>query len=131
MSEDPQVRGVLLSHGKMAEGMVDAVSKIAGLEEGALVALSNEGCDPQGLAEQVNELVGDAPAVVFTDLRTGSCALTAQLTCRDNGRRAVIFGVNLPMLLDFVFHRNLPLDELVPRLLEKGRASVESVPAHE
>ncbi len=131
MSEDPQVRGVLLSHGKMAEGMVDAVSKIAGLQEGALVALSNEGCDPQGLAEQVDELVGDAPAVVFTDLCTGSCALTAQLTCRDNGRRAVVFGMNLPMLLDFVFHRNLPLDELVPRLLEKGRDSVKSVPAHQ
>lgn len=131
MNEDPQVRGVLLSHGKMAEGMVDAVSKIAGLQEGALVALSNEGCDPQGLAEQVDELVGDAPAVVFTDLCTGSCALTAQLTCRDNGRRAVVFGMNLPMLLDFVFHRNLPLDELVPRLLEKGRDSVKSVPAHQ
>ncbi len=131
MSEDPQVRGVLLSHGKMAEGMVDAVSKIAGLQEGALVALSNEGCDPQGLAEQVDELVGDAPAVVFTDLCTGSCALTAQLTCRDNGRRAVVFGMNLAMLLDFVFHRNLPLDELVPRLLEKGRDSVKSVPAHQ
>ena len=131
MSEDLQVRGVLLSHGKMAEGMVDAVSKIAGLQEGALVALSNEGCDPQRLAEQVDELVGDAPAVVFTDLCTGSCALTAQLTCRDNGRRAVVFGMNLPMLLDFVFHRNLPLDELVPRLLEKGRDSVKSVPAHQ
>ena len=131
MSEDPQVRGVLLSHGKMAEGMVDAVSKIAGLQEGALVALSNEGCDPQGLAEQVDELVGDAPAVVFTDLCTGSCALTAQLTCRDNGRRAVVFGMNLPMLLDFVFHRNLPLNELIPRLLEKGRDSVKSVPAHQ
>ena len=122
---------MLLSHGKMAEGMVDAVSKIAGLQEGALVALSNEGCDPQGLAEQVDELVGDAPAVVFTDLCTGSCALTAQLTCRDNGRRAVVFGMNLPMLLDFVFHRNLPLNELVPRLLEKGRDSVKSVPAHQ
>ncbi len=130
MSEAPQVRGVLLSHGTMAEGMVDAVNKIAGLDEGALLALSNEGCNPQGLAEQVDDLVGDAPTVVFTDLCTGSCALTAQLTCRDNGRRAVVFGMNLPMLLDFVFHRDLPLDELVPRLLEKGKESVKSVPAH-
>ena len=131
MSERPPVQGVLLSHGKMAEGMVDAVRKIAGPDEGALVALSNEGCNPQGLAEQVNELVGDAPTVVFTDLCTGSCALTAQLTYRDNGSRAVVFGMNLPMLLDFVFHRNLPLDELVPRLLEKGKDSVKSLPAHE
>ncbi len=41
---------------------------------------------------------------------------------------AVVFGVNLPILLDFVFHRDLPLEELVPRLLEKGRESVQSVP---
>ncbi len=129
MSDGPLVRGVLLSHGRMAEGMVDAVSKIAGFDEGALLALSNEGCNPQGLAEQVEALVGDAPTVVFTDLCTGSCALTAQLTCRDNGRRAVVFGMNLPMLLDFVFHRDLPLDQLVPRLLEKGKDSVKSVPA--
>ena len=72
MSEVAPVRGVLLSHGKMAEGMLDAVSKIAELEEGALLALSNEGCNPQGLAERVNELVGDSPTVVFTDLCTGS-----------------------------------------------------------
>ncbi len=122
---------MLLGHGKMAEGMVDAVRKIAGLDDDALVPLSNEGCNPQTLAAQVNALVGDAPTVVFTDLCTGSCALSAQLTCRSNGHRAVVHGVNLPMLLDFVFHRELPLDELVPRLLEKGKDSVKSVPLSE
>ncbi len=129
MNEGARIRGVLLSHGKMAEGMVDAVQKITGLEEGALVGLSNEGSSPRGLAEQVDQLVGDAPTIVFTDLCTGSCALTAQLTCKEDGRRAVVFGMNLPMLLDFVFHRDLSLDELVCRLLQKGKDSVRSVPA--
>jgi len=120
------VRGILLSHGKLAEGMVDAVRRITDLEDGVLVAMSNEGQNPQGLAEQVNVLVGSAPVVVFTDLGTGSCALTAQLTCRDKGRRAVVFGMNLPMLLEFVFHRELSLSELVPRLLTKGREGVKT-----
>jgi mannose/fructose-specific phosphotransferase system component IIA len=124
MSDVQLVRGVLLSHGKLAEGLVDAVRKIAGVEEGVLVAMSNEGQSPQGLAEQVEALVGSEAVVVFTDLGTGSCALTAQLTCKDNSRRAVVFGMNLPMLLDFVFHRALPLSELVPRLLEKGKEGV-------
>jgi len=126
MSELESVRGVLLSHGKLAEGMVDAVRRIADLDEGVLVAMSNSGQSPQGLAEQVDALVGNAPVVVFTDLGSGSCALTAQLTCRNHGRRAVVFGMNLPMLLDFVFHRELPLSELVPRLLEKGREGVKT-----
>lgn len=126
MNEAALVRGVLLSHGRLAEGMVDAVERITGLDEGVLVAMSNEGLSPQGLAEQVDALVGTEPVVVFTDLGTGSCALTAQLTCRNHGRRAVVFGMNLPMLLDFVFHRELPLSQLVPRLLEKGKEGVKT-----
>jgi len=126
MSEVEPVRGILLSHGRLAEGMVDAVQRIAGLEEGVLVAMSNDGKSPQGLADQVDALVGSASVVIFTDLGTGSCALTAHLTCRNHGRRTVVFGMNLPMLLDFVFHRELPLAQLVPRLLEKGKEGVRS-----
>jgi mannose/fructose-specific phosphotransferase system component IIA len=126
MSEGELVRGVLLSHGKLAEGMLDAVRRITDLDEGALTAMSNEGQSPQGLAGQVEALVGNEPVVVFTDLGSGSCALTAQLTCRDNGKRAVVFGMNLPMLLEFVFHRELSLSELVPRLIKKGREGVEA-----
>jgi mannose/fructose-specific phosphotransferase system component IIA len=36
----------------------------------------------------------------------------------------VVAGVNLPMLLEFVFHDDLPLEELVQRVQEKGRASI-------
>ena len=126
MSDVELVKGVLLSHGNLAEGMVDAVQRITGLGEGVLVPMSNEGQTPQGLADQVDALVGSAQVVVFTDLGSGSCALTAQLTCKDNGRRAVVFGMNLPMLLEFVFHRELSLSELVPRLLVKGKEGVKT-----
>ena len=126
MSDVELVRGVLLSHGKLAEGMVDAVRRITRLDEGVLTAMSNDGQNPQGLADRVEALVGSEPVVVFADLGSGSCALTAQLTCKDNGRRAVVFGMNLPMLLEFVFHRELPLSQLVPRLLQKGKEGVKT-----
>jgi mannose/fructose-specific phosphotransferase system component IIA len=38
----------------------------------------------------------------------------------------MVFGMNLPMLLEFVFHRELSLSELVPRLLTKGREGVKT-----
>ena len=126
MSDVELVRGVLLSHGKLAEGMVDAVRRITDLDEGVLTPMSNDGQNPQGLADRVEALVGSEPVVVFADLGSGSCAFTAQLTCKDNGQRALVFGMNLPMLLEFVFHRELPLSQLVPRLLQKGKEGVKT-----
>jgi len=128
MSEDRPVRGVLLAHGVMARGMVDAVRKIAGVDEGVLLPLSNEGKSPETLQKELDAIIGDGPAVIFTDLAGGSCAVAAQVSCRAVGNRVVVSGVNLPVLLDFVLKRNLPLHELVPRLLEKGRAGLRSIP---
>jgi mannose/fructose-specific phosphotransferase system component IIA len=110
----------------MAAGMLDATRKIAGAPADALVAVSNETMGPEDLVRAVSDLAGDEPAVIFTDLQTGSCALAARFVCRNPAGRRVVFGVNLPMLLDFVFHRHLPLDELVERLVERGRSAIRS-----
>ncbi len=120
-------RGIVLTHGSMCFGMVDAVLKITGAPEDSIVALSNEGKGPDALFREVSELAGREPTIIFTDLFTGSCAFAARLVCRDPGSRRVVFGANLAMLLDFVFHRDLPLDDLVARLLEKGRDSIRAL----
>ena len=127
MSDDvtgagPIIVGVVVTHGAMAQGMVDAVQRITG--EDALEPVSNEGKTPEELRAEILELVGDSPAVVLTDLGAGRCTLAARLSCRDRAQVAVVTGVNLPMLLDFVFHRTLSVDELVERLVTKGREGV-------
>ncbi len=122
----PLARGVVLTHGAMCHGMVDAVRKISGADDDALEAVSNEGQGPDELLEKVGRAAGEGPVIIFTDLQTGSCAFTARFVCRDPGSRRAIFGTNLPMLLDFVFHRDLPLDELVERLLKQGRSAIHS-----
>ena len=119
-------RGILVTHGNMAAGMLDATRKIAGAPADSLVAVSNETMGPEDLVRAVSDVAGDTPAIIFTDLQTGSCALAARFVCRNPVGRRVIFGVNLPMLLDFVFHRHLPLDELVERLVERGRSAIRS-----
>ena len=128
MSDQTAVRGVLVGHGAMAEGLVDAVRRIAGSDPEALVPLSNDGKLPQDLSREITELVGDAPAIIFTDMPSGSCALAARLTCRNKGPRVVVCGANLPMLLDFVFNRERPLDELAKRMLDRGRTGIQSMP---
>jgi mannose/fructose-specific phosphotransferase system component IIA len=123
-SASPEVRGVLVTHGSMAFGLVDAVQRIAGIPDGVLVAMTNEGKGVDELVRAVVEVAGNDPVIIFTDLQTGSCALAARFACKQPENRRILFGVNLPMLLDFVFHRTLPLDDLVDRLIVKGRDAI-------
>lgn len=118
------VRGLVVSHASLADGLVRSVRQIAGCDEDALRAISNDGCNPDTLAALVAEGVGEGPGIVFTDMPSGSCAFAARRLAGNRADVALICGVNLPMLLDFVFHRDLPLPELVERLVSKGRSSI-------
>jgi mannose/fructose-specific phosphotransferase system component IIA len=126
---DGEVRGIVVAHSELARALITAVESIAGTTEGALVPLSNDGLGPEAIRERLDELAGDGPAIVFADLREGSCGLAARAVCMGDGpRRALVTGVNLPVLLDFVMKRHLPLDDLVARLVERGRAAITSAP---
>jgi mannose/fructose-specific phosphotransferase system component IIA len=122
MSES--VRGLIVAHSSLASGMSAAVQQIAGVGDEALQAVSNEGRGPDGLIAAVREAVGDAPVVLFTDLASGSCAFAARKIAMERPQTGIICGANLAVLLDFVFHRDLPLGELVARLVEKGRGGI-------
>ena len=122
--EGERVRGVIVGHGDMPRGLVDAVRRIAGEAADGLEAVTNDGKGPDVLRRDVDAAAGEGPAIVFVDLQSGSCGLAAAYACRGSARRAVICGVNLPMLLDFVFHRELAMDALVVRLVEGGRAAI-------
>lgn len=118
------VRGLVVSHASLAQGLVQSVRQIAGADADALRAVSNDGCGPEALQKAVAAELGEMPAIVFTDMPSGSCAFAARRLTLDRPETAVICGVNLPMLLDFVFHRELPLPELVDRLVTKGKAAI-------
>lgn len=118
------VRGLVVSHATLAQGLVHSVRQIAGADEDALTPVSNEGCGPESLQRNVLAALGDGPGIIFTDLPSGSCAFAARRLSVDRPDTAVVCGVNLPMLLDFVFHRELPLPELVDRLVAKGQSAI-------
>jgi len=129
MSSPPPVRGVLVGHGDMPFGMADAVRQITGAGEEALLPLSNRGLSPDTLTQAVQERVGDQPAILFTDMQSGSCSFVARRLTQQRPGLAVVSGVNLSLLLEFVMHRELPLEQLVPRLLSRGRAAIGCTPA--
>jgi len=123
--DQPGARGIVVGHGELARGLVDAVRRIAGGAADALTPLSNEGRSPQQLVADLEAMAGTGPVIVFVDLQTGSCGFAALASCRDNAARAVVCGVNLPMLLDFVFNRTEPVGELAQRLVELGRGAIQ------
>jgi mannose/fructose-specific phosphotransferase system component IIA len=121
---DASVRGLIVAHGSLAAALVGAVRQISGCEEDAILPLSNDGLGPDHLLERVREAAGESAVVIFTDLGSGSCAFAARKLALDRPETAIISGANLPLLLDFVFHRDLPLRALVDRLVEKGRGGI-------
>ncbi|MFQ5888886.1 MAG: PTS sugar transporter subunit IIA [Gemmatimonadota bacterium] len=115
------VVGVVVAHGDMAASMIRAAEEISGVR-GALSPISNLGCTPEELSARVETAVGEGPAIIFVDLASGSCAFAGRALCMRSPRVAVVTGVSLSMLLDFVFHRDMELETLSRRLVAKGRA---------
>ena len=123
-----RVRGVVVAHAELAQALVSAVETISGVR-GALRAVSNEGLGPEELAEIIGEAAAGVETILFVDLAGGSCGLAGLQHVRESRGCAWVAGVNLPMLLDFVFHREMPIATLVPRLVRKGQAGQRAHPS--
>lgn len=118
-----ELRGVIVSHAAVAEALVAAVTTITGIKD-ALVAVSNEGCGTEALGLRLREAVGDGPAVLFVDLPGGSCLTSSARYAKKHANIAVVTGVNLAMLLDFVFHREVAPGEAAQRAVDAGAKAI-------
>jgi mannose/fructose-specific phosphotransferase system component IIA len=118
------LQGVVVSHAELAAALVDAVREITGQEE-ALVPVSNEGCSRTSLNGRLEDAVHATPSVVFVDLPGGSCMQAAIGYLRGHAGVAVVAGVNLAMLVDFVYHRDLSPAAAAQRAAEVGGRAVK------
>jgi mannose/fructose-specific phosphotransferase system component IIA len=89
-----------------------------------LVAVSNTGADREQLEERVVQAVDDRPAIVFVDMPSGSCLVAAMRRLVARPDIKVVTGVNLVMLLEFIFHRAEPIAEAARRAAESGAKSI-------
>lgn len=121
MSEE--LRGVVVCHGELAAALVRAAESISGVT-GALVPVSNSGCDRDTLEERVVAALDGRPAVVFVDMASGSCLFAVLNRLRASETVKAVTGVNLAMLVDFVFHRSLPPGEAANRAAAAGARAI-------
>jgi mannose/fructose-specific phosphotransferase system component IIA len=117
------LRGVVVGHGELAAAMVHAAEEITGVR-GLLVPVSNVDCSRNDLETRVRAAVGAEPTLVFVDLPGGSCFFAAMRSIGKIENARVVAGVNLTMLVDFVFHRDTGLDEAAARAREVGGRAI-------
>ena len=120
------LQGIVVSHAQLAEAMVAAVGEITGQRD-ALLPVTNEGCSRARLADRLTQAIGTRPAVVFVDLPGGSCLQAALAYLRSHRDVAVVAGVNLAMLVDFVYHRELTPAAAAQRAGDVGGRAVRVV----
>jgi len=116
--------GVVTAHGALAEAMVRAAESISGVT-GVLTPISNTDCDRGKLEERIRTAIGGRPGVVFVDMPSGSCLFAAMSSLKVEANVRIVTGVNLAMLLDFIFHREGTPDAAVERALAAGIKAIK------
>lgn len=122
------VGAVVITHGRLAEALVEAAEAITGkMEKVRAVSVANTDSTDgiRGVVSAaIKEVDSGSGAVVFTDMFGGTPTNIA-LSLMNSGKVEVITGVNLPMLIKFVGHRSdKPIHELAAVLKDYGQKSI-------
>ncbi len=119
--------GVVVAHGRLGEGLLSALTRVAGAQDN-LWAVSNDDLDTESLMAEIESLLAERgagrEAILFSDLDGGSCCQACRRLLGLDSVRAVFYGVNLPLLIEFVFLQHLPFDEFSAALLTKSRGAL-------
>jgi len=126
------VHAIIVTHGDLAAELVRSAATVFGSVNGCH-PVSNADKAPQTLVSELEEIVASQDAgdrfIVFVDFFGGSCC-HAGLSIECNDRARVITGVNLPMLLAFLYKRDeVEFEKLPEELTSRGHDSIRSVEA--
>jgi len=126
------VHAIIVTHGNLAREMVNAASTVFGNVDHCY-PITNANKSPGTLTGELEEILQaggpDDRYIVFVDFFGGSCC-HAGLSIEHDERVRVITGVNLPMLLAFLYKRDeVDFDELPDELTARGHDSIRIVEA--
>jgi len=121
---------LIVTHGRLGEGLLDAMQMIAGPQEKVDFVSLKEGDSIDELKDKilnaVKTLDDGSGVLVFVDMFGASPSNAAAYLLNENVE--VITGVNLPMLLEIVsFRESSSLQELAANAMTAGVESVKNL----
>ncbi len=127
------ISAIVVTHCKLASGLIEAAEAIVGKIENVLSVSINKGDSTDEIRERIDSAIKETGqengVIIFTDMFGGTPTNIA-LSFLSEGSVEVLTGVNLPILLKFLSNRGeSSIADLVKDLRECGRESI--VPASE
>jgi mannose PTS system EIIA component len=119
---------LIVAHGNLGEGFIDATTHILGARQERLEYLSvTENDDPVVLRERVGALLKrldtGSGVLILSDI-CGATPCNVVTQASQAGKIEVISGLNLPMLLRALTYRGEPLPSVVAKALSGGAQGV-------
>lgn len=122
---------IIMTHGRMAEGIVDGVGMIFGRPDNVVALGLQDGMSPAEYAEMLEKELERFPqgALLLVDLFGGTPCNVAMLHARKLGKvLPVAAGLNMAMLLSVLNARErMTLDELVQESVTAGGKGIVDV----
>ncbi|MDD3803216.1 MAG: hypothetical protein PHW02_02365 [bacterium] len=123
------IHGIFTGHSNFAVNAVESAEKIIGAQKN-YSTISNEDMSSDEIFKMLEEIVSkNADAdhfFLFIDFYGSSISLPAvRIKQMNDARFTLVFGYNMPMILDFFIHRSKKSSgELHSKLLEVGRMGI-------
>ena len=122
------IGGIIVSHGKLAEELLNVLSIILGdvvNMEAISIGWYDDVEESRKKINQCLKMVNQKSGVlIFTDMFGGTPS-NLSFSFLKNNRIEIITGVNLPMLIKFVsFQRSNNLKEVAKKVVEQGKRNI-------
>jgi len=125
---------LVISHGGLAEGLLDAMQMITGPQEKVLALGLQESEAPEDLIERIREAVetlddGDGVLIMVDLYGATPFNSSSRLFLESQKKIEVITGVNLPMLVEIVISREgQTLPDLLEQAFQSGQTGIQKLP---
>jgi PTS system mannose-specific IIA component len=125
---------LVVSHGALAEGMLDAMQMITGPQEKVLALGLKETEAPEDLIDRIREAAdalddGDGVLIMVDLYGATPFNSSSRLFMESSHSIEVVTGVNLPMLVEIVMSREgVSLADLLQQAYQAGQGGIKLLP---